>query len=145
MKKSALWVLSRQIVQQIGEGHTACQNVCPVIEKYYSHTFSIRAISPQTMASRAELHHKGWTPAASRTEVRHVPSGVQEGHPLLFRFPCGRDKKGTISKTTSGLTSPIFNLAQHFKLRRMPTWRCWLSPWCSQGCVGCPSGCPADV
>lgn len=73
MKKSALWVLSRQIVQQIGEGHIACQSVCPVIEKYHSHTFSIQAISQQTMASRAKLHHKGWIPAASRTEVRHVP------------------------------------------------------------------------
>lgn len=145
MKKSALWVLSRQIVQQIGEGHIACQNVCPVIEKYYSHTFSIRAISQQTMASRAELHHKGWIPAAYRTEVRHVPPGVQEEHPLLLRFPCSRYKKGTLSKTISRLTSPILNLAQHFKLPQMPTWRWWLSPHSSQRCPQGPSSCPADL
>lgn len=75
IKMPALWVLSRQIVQQIGEGRTDCQNVCTVIEKYCLHTFSIRAISQQTMASRDEMHHKEWIPAASRTNVMLVPWG----------------------------------------------------------------------
>lgn len=36
-----------------------------------------------------------------------------------------------LSKTTSVLTFPIFNLAQHFKLPEMPTWRCIAgSLWC---------------
>lgn len=82
IKMPALWVLSRQIVQQIGEGRTDCQNVCSVIEKYCLHTFSIQAISQQTMASRDKMHHKGWIPAASRTNVMLVPWGAQEGHQL---------------------------------------------------------------